>query len=109
MNGYQVTFYTSQSRTIHHQPVGEWLLSIIKSMNIGGATLSTAIKGVGRDNKLHSAHFFDLADQPVEVTVVTSEKGCTRLFERIRLEKDLNLFYVKIPVEFGFLGEQSGE
>ena len=75
MSGYQLTFYTEQSRTIHGQPIGDWLLSIVKSLNIGGATLNTAIAGVGGDNKLHSAHFFDLADQPIEVTVVTSEKG----------------------------------
>jgi PII-like signaling protein len=106
MNGFQLTFYTGQSRRIHHKPVGEWLLSIVKSMNIGGATLNTAIAGVGHDNKLHSAHFFDLADQPVEVTVVTSEKGCAKLFERLKTEEDLNLFYVKIPVEFGFIGKE---
>ena len=106
MNGFQLTFYTAQSRTIHHKPVGEWLLSIVKSMNIGGATLNTAIAGVGHDNKLHSAHFFDLADQPVEVTVVTSEKGCAKLFERLKTEEDLHLFYVKVPVEFGFIGKE---
>ena len=106
MNGFQLTFYTGQSRRIHHMPVGEWLLSIVKSMNIGGATLNTAIAGVGSDNKLHAAHFFDLADQPVEVTVVTSEKGCAKLFERLKTEEDLHLFYVKVPVEYGFIGHE---
>lgn len=106
MNGFQITFYTEQSRRIHHQPVGDWLLSIVKSMNIGGATLSNATSGVGRDNKLHSAHFFDLAEQPIEVTVVTSAKGCAKLFERLNSEEDLRIFYVKVPVEFGLIGEQ---
>ena len=106
MNGWQLTFYTGQSHRIHHKPVGEWLLSIVKSMNIGGATLNTGIAGVGRDNKIHSAHFFDLAEQPVEVTVVTSEKGCAKLFERLNAEEDLHLFYVKVPVEYGFIGKE---
>ncbi|GAC1368997.1 MAG: DUF190 domain-containing protein [Aquirhabdus sp.] len=106
MNGWQLTFYTAQARKIHHKPVGEWLLSIIKAMNIGGATLSTAIAGVGHDNKLHSAHFFDLADQPIVVTVVTSEKGCAKLLERLNAEEDLHIFYVKVPVEYGFIGKE---
>ena len=100
MNGFQLTFYTGQSRRIHHKPVGEWLLSIVKSMNIGGATLNTAIAGVGHDNHLHSAHFFDLADQPVEVTVVTTEKGCAKLFaNKTKLHRH---FYIKkMQVFFG--------
>jgi len=106
MNGFQLTFYIGQSRRIHHQPVGEWLLSIVKSMNIGGATMNTAISGVGHDNRLHSAHFFNLAEQPVEITVVTTEKGCTKLFERLEMEEDLHLFYTKVPVEFGFIGNE---
>jgi PII-like signaling protein len=105
MSGYQLTFYTEQSRKIHHQPVGEWLLNLVKSLNIGGATLNTAVSGVGHDNKLHSAYFFDLADQPIQVTVVTSEKGCATLFERLNAEEGLHLFYVKIPVEYGFIGK----
>jgi len=74
MNGFQLTFYTQQSRTHHHQPIGEWLLAQIQTLNIRGATLSTALEGIGHDHRLHSAHFFDLADQPVIVTVVVSEQ-----------------------------------
>jgi PII-like signaling protein len=106
MNGFQITFYTEQSRKIHHQPIGEWLLNLVKTQNIGGATLNTAISGVGHDNKLHSARFFDLSDQPVEVTVVTSEAGCNTLFEHLNNEPDLHLFYVKVPVEYGFTGKK---
>jgi PII-like signaling protein len=105
MNGYQLTFYTEQSRTHHDKPVGDWLLELVKSMKIGGATLSNAVAGVGRDQKLHSAHFFDLADQPVEVTVIATEEGCTQLLEHLNAQENLNLFYVKIPAEFGSIGQ----
>jgi PII-like signaling protein len=104
MNGYKLTFYTEQSRKHHDQPVGDWLLEQVKTLNIGGATLSNAVAGVGRDQKIHSAHFFDLADQPVEVTVITTEEKCIQLLEHLNAEENLNLFYVKIPVEFGSIG-----
>ena len=104
MQGYQLTFYTQQSRKHHHKPVGEWLLEVVKDMAIRGATLTTAIEGIGRDHHLHSAHFFDLADQPVIVTMVVSEEECEALFRLLKAEKDLYLFYVKIPAEFGAIG-----
>jgi hypothetical protein len=52
---------------------------------------------------MHSAHFFELSDQPVEVLVAVTSEQSTRLFERLRAEK-VHLFYVKTPVEFGVLG-----
>ncbi len=104
MNGFQLTFYTQQSRTHHHQSIGEWLLAQIQALSIRGATLTTALEGIGHDHRLHSAHFFDLADQPVIVTVVVSETECNQLLLHLRDEHDLHLFYVKTPVEFGAIG-----
>ena len=54
----------------------------------------------GHDHKLHSAHFFELADQPIEVTMAISETDTERLLLRLREEK-INMFYVKAPIEFG--------
>ena len=45
-------------------------------------------------------HFFELADQPIEVTMALSETDTERLFQRLREEK-INVFYVKAPIEFG--------
>ena len=43
---------------------------------------------------IHSAHFFELSDQPVEVLVAVTSEQSVRLFERLRAEK-VHLFYVK--------------
>jgi PII-like signaling protein len=74
-------------------------------MRIRGATLIAAQEGLGSHHRLHSAHFFDLADQPVEVTMIVSEQECDALLERLRNEPDLHLFYAKSHVEFGTIGD----
>ncbi len=108
MQGYQLVFYTQQNHYHHHQPVGEWLMALVAELQLSGATLSTAQQGIGRSHHRHSAHFFDLVDQPVQVTVVVSTLECQKLLDRLAMEPDLNLFYVKMPVELGCLGTQGG-
>lgn len=106
MNGYQITFFTEQNRRHQGRPIGDWLIETAKEMRLHGATLQTAVEGFGRSGRIHSAHFFELADQPVEfVTIVTADEA-DRLFARLRAEQ-VPLFYVKTPVEFGMLGMSS--
>ena len=63
-----------------------------------------ATEGFGHNGKMHSSHFFELADQPEEITMVVTEDEAERLLKRL-LADQLHIFYVKIPVEFGTLGE----
>jgi PII-like signaling protein len=104
MQGFQLTFYTQQDRKHHHTPLGEWLVQAAMQLGIGGATLTVAAEGFGRDRKLHSAHFFDLTDQPVEVTMAVSEQQAERIFAHLEQE-GVKVFYVKMPIEFGMTGE----
>lgn len=105
MEGYQLTFFTQQERHHHHKPLCQWLLNLVQSMEIRGATLITAQEGLGSHHRIHSAHFFDLSDQPVEITMVVSEKECEALLNRLRDESGLHLFYAKSRVEFGTIGQ----
>jgi PII-like signaling protein len=104
MQGYQVTFFTQQDRRHGSLPLGEWLVEEARKLGVAGATLTAASEGFGHHRKIHAAHFFELADQPVEVTMALSESDVERLFQRLRKEK-INLFYVKTPVEYGMTGE----
>ncbi|MFT0548417.1 DUF190 domain-containing protein [Allopusillimonas ginsengisoli] len=104
MKGYQITFFTVQDRRHGHKQIGDWLLDLAKSMQLQGATLIGAQTGVGGRHRLHSAHFLELADQPLEVTMIVSEEESVRLFERLNAEPNLELFYAKTPVEFGSIG-----
>jgi PII-like signaling protein len=104
MQGYQLTFFTQQDRTHHTIPLAHWLLEEARNIGISGATLITAAEGFGHERKIHSAHFFDLADQPVEVTMAVSEADADRLFARLQ-EEGVNIFYAKTPIEFGMTGD----
>lgn len=103
MKGFQITFFTQQDRHHGSQPLAEWLLATARDLGLRGGTLLTGSDGFGQHRRIHSAHFFELADQPQEVVLVVSEEESARLFARLEQE-DVHLFYVKTPVEFGVLG-----
>lgn len=106
MNGYQVTFFTHQDRRNHGLPLADWLLKAARDLGIAGGTVLAASQGLGHDRRLHSAHFFELADQPVEVTFALSELEVSALFALLAQE-NIRLFYTKVPVEYGVLGTAS--
>jgi len=108
MQGFQLTFFTEEGRRHANKPVHAWLLELARSLGITGITTRVGAQGIGRDGRLHSAHFIELADQPVEVTMALSPAQCTALFHRLEAEQ-ANLFYVKTPVEFGVVGETAAD
>lgn len=104
MHGCQLTFFTQQDRKHHGLSLAQWLLEEARNIGISGATLITAAEGFGHDRKIRSTHFFELADQPIEVTMAVSEADAERLFARLK-EEGINIFYVKTPIEFGMTGD----
>ncbi len=102
MHGWQVTFFTQQNARHDGKPIGDWLIQLAREMGLRGATLVPAEEGFGHHGRLHAAHFFELAEQPMEVVMALSDEETARLFERLRAE-GVRLFYVKAPVEFGTL------
>lgn len=103
MNGYQITFLTQQGKRHHGKPLADWLVHLARELGLRGATVVPGAEGFGQHRRLHSAHFFELADQPLEVMMAVTEEEAERLFQRLRAE-GVHLFYVKTPVEFGVLG-----
>jgi PII-like signaling protein len=103
MNGYQITFFTHQDKRHKGKQMGEWLLHLAQELGLGGATLLTGGESFGHHRRIHSAHFFELADQPVEVMIAVTTEEADKLLERLKAE-GVHLFYVKAPIEFGVLG-----
>ncbi|MFN4362254.1 MAG: DUF190 domain-containing protein [Hylemonella sp.] len=104
MQGYQLTFFTQQDRRHGCTPLGEWLLEEARRLGLRGATLTTAAEGYGHEGRIHSSHFFEQADQPLEVTMAVTADEADRLFARLR-EENVRVFYVKTPIEFGMTGD----
>ena len=106
MKGFQLEFFLEQNKRHGHAALWEWLLETAKSHGIRGATVFMGAMGYGAHRRIHAAHFFELADQPVEVTMVVTEEEADRLFALLQ-EENVHLFFVKLPVEFGVLGAAS--
>ena len=106
MRGYQISFITVQGHTHRGRPLADWLVHLAMETGLRGATVISASEGFGQHRRIHSAHFFELAEQPVEVVMAVTEEEWERL--RARLEAEgVKVFYVKAPVEFGTLGAPS--
>lgn len=103
MQGYLVTFFTQQDRRHDGRPLTEWLLSIAKDMKLPGATQMAALQGFGHAGQMHSAHFFDLADQPQQIMLVVSEPQAQTLLARVEAAGE-KIFYTKTPLEYGTIG-----
>lgn len=103
MNGVHLRFYTVESRRIHHRPVHDWLLERAKEMGIPGGSAFRAMAGYGRHGRLHEAHFFELAEEPVLVEFVLSERQADELLGVLEKER-LQLFYARLPATFGTVG-----
>jgi PII-like signaling protein len=103
MQGFQITFFTQQDRRHGHEPLSDWLLGLARESGLAGATVVNGAKGFGHTGQMHSAGFFDLADQPQMVIMTATTEQTEALLSRIRAE-NLQLSYLKTPAEFGLLG-----
>jgi len=103
MKGYEITFFTQQDRLHGLKQISEWLLLTARNLGLRGATIVTGSEGYGHSRHIHSARFFELADNPQEIVMIVTEEESNLLFDHLQKE-DVQLFYVKRPVEFGMLG-----
>lgn len=106
MQGYQITFYSQLSVSQDGVPIHRWLLDVAKEMNLRGATVVNGREGLDHRGKIHSAGFFEIVDQPVLIQFILTAEESDQLFKYLE-NMETELFYVKLPVEFGVIG--SGE
>jgi PII-like signaling protein len=106
VKGYQLSFLTEQSRRIEHLPVKDWLMQLAKELGISGCTVFSGAESFGADGRRHSAGFFELADQPIEVVMAVTETQADQLFSRLDAV-GTRLFYIKTPIEYGEVGGEA--
>lgn len=108
MHGYQITFFTQQNRRHEGRPLADWLVQAARDLGVHGATAVAGTEGFGQHRRIHSARFFELADQPVEVTMIATAEETERLFAHLRAHQ-VHVFYARTPVEFGTIGEEGAD
>lgn len=103
MQGFQITFFTQQDRKYKGGSLAEWLLECAHRQGVQTASLKAGSESYDSNGRFHSAHFFELADQPVEVEMVMDASTADKLLAALAQE-DISVFYVKTAVEFGSIG-----
>lgn len=103
MQGFQLTFFTVRNRKHGGKPLAQWLLEEAQGLGVRGASLVSASEGFGEHGQVHSVRFFELGDQPVEVTMAITADELTRFMARLT-EEQVKVFYTKVPAEFGTTG-----
>ena len=105
MKGIHLRLYTSGNRMHDGLPVHEWLLQRARKLGIHGGSAFRAIAGFGRHGKLHEQHFFELAgEETILVEFIATEEQSDQLLESLAAER-LQVFYAKLPAEYGVAGE----
>ncbi|HEX3836394.1 MAG TPA: DUF190 domain-containing protein [Steroidobacteraceae bacterium] len=105
MQGYQLSFITELNHRIEGSQPIEWLMEQAKLLGISGVTTFAGVESFGSHGRRHSARFFELADQPIEIMMAVSQQQAAALFEKISTT-EARLFYIKTPIEYGELGRQ---
>ena len=104
MRGYEITFFTREDCFHGSTQMSDWLMLSALNLGLRGATVVTGSEGYGHKHHIHSARFFELADNPQEIVIIASEEETDRLFDHLQKEGEY-IFYVKKSVEFGMLGK----
>ncbi|HEV8332510.1 MAG TPA: DUF190 domain-containing protein [Steroidobacteraceae bacterium] len=100
MTGYQITFYTTLRRPLQGTDVKDWLIGVARELGIPGATVFAGLEGYGHDRRLHSAHFFEVADEPIMVVMIMSAAHKEQLMARLA-GAQADIFHTIQPVEMG--------
>lgn len=107
MQGVYLKFYVQENQRHHGILAYEWVLEEARKLGVHGGSAFRAIAGFGRHGRMHEQHFFELAgDLSVEVGFALTEEEAQNFLAHLAGEK-LPLFYVKIPVDMGIVGNGS--
>ncbi|OHV07710.1 DUF190 domain-containing protein [Kushneria phosphatilytica] len=101
--GFEVIFIAPQSRRHGHRTAIDAVVATAESMGITRVTRRDDALGSGFDGHVHSAHFFELADQPVELMYVLEGDRAEQLIDAVD-QAGIEVFFLRRAVEYGQLG-----
>lgn len=102
-SGYEIVFIAPQNRRYQGKRVIDLVIDKAHELGIRQITKRMDSEGQGQKGQLHSAHFFELADQPVELMFVLEESLGERLIHAVEAS-GARVFCIRKPVQFGELG-----
>lgn len=103
MDGMYLKFYAQENRRHGDRLLYEWIVELARKLELPGCSVFHAIAGYGHHGQMHRQAFFELqGDLPVEIVFVLTVEQADLLLSKLR-EAKIDLFWVRMPVEFGFL------
>lgn len=93
VEGLEATFIFIEGSRSHGKSVKSVLVDTLKKNDANGYSIRTDFEGVGHKNRLHSPRFFELADNPIELTFVDKPALVKTVLDKVR-ELQLPVFCV---------------
>jgi len=101
-NGLEIIFITPQNRRHNGRLVSDLIVDQARDLGIERVTKRLDAEGMGEGGHLHSWHFFELAEQPLELMFVVEETLGQQLIEKVE-QAGIHTFCISRPVRFGEL------
>ncbi|WP_057919650.1 DUF190 domain-containing protein [Lysobacter antibioticus] len=103
MDGVYLKFYAQENRRHDSRLLYEWIVELARTLDLPGCSVFHAIAGYGHHGRMHRQAYFELqGDLPVEIVFALTGEQADLLMSKLR-EAKIELFWVRMPAEFGFL------
>ncbi len=99
MKGFELSFLAPRSRRHHGESVIDAVVRIARAHGVTRHTRRTNTESVGLGGQSHSAHFFELADEPEEVSFILVNGKTDELMQAVNAA-GLCVFCIRREVEF---------
>lgn len=104
MKGFEIIFMAPRSRRHHGEPVLDAVAGLARDQGIKRMTRRVDAEGVGSNGHTHSAHFFELADEPEELMFVLDGGEADSLIRAVE-DAGMHVFCLRRPIDYWAFGE----
>lgn len=103
MQGFELIFMAPRSYRHKGEMSLDAIVDLAKTHGIYRYTRRMDSESVGTDKHRHSAHFFELTDEPEELMFIVDDDLADELLEAVH-EQNIKVFCFRRAVEFFHLG-----
>ncbi|GAB3671385.1 DUF190 domain-containing protein [Salinisphaera aquimarina] len=104
MKGFEVIFMAPRSRRHDGTPVLDAIVDIAREHDITRMTRRVNAEGTGAGGHCHSAHFFELADEPEELMFVLDGGDADALIRAVEA-KEMHVFCLRRQIDYWQFGD----
>ncbi|MDA3922979.1 MAG: DUF190 domain-containing protein [Salinisphaera sp.] len=99
MQGFELVFIAPRSRRHHGTGVIDAIAKLARKQGIKRMTRRVDAEGTGAHGHTHSAHFFELADEPEELMFVLDRDEADQLVAAVR-DNAMHVFCLRRQIEY---------